>query len=224
MNLLEEVRTYIAQILLPKTKAKDTAEFREFLKKGIIVTRNVDIYLHKPVTDPNWKSGMPIPKEFIVDERHVHNDVVDAGEVLIAELLAHKFANNEATLTIPHLDGLQYITVGTGVVAVNQDDVNLGTPGTGANVSKAATTTFIGTSGDNEFKITTTYANGDANGGGTLAITEAGIFVDDSIADAPTTEDDITNRMFNRVVFAVLSKTSSFQLTIQWLIKIGTIS
>ena len=224
MNLLEEVRTYIAKILLPKTKAKTTAEFREYLKKGFVITRNVDIILHKPVTDPNWKSWMPVPKELIVDSRHVHNDVVDAGEVLIAELLAHKFANNEATLTIPHLDGLQYITVGTGVVAVSQNDVNLGTPGTGSNVSKAATTTFVGTSGDNEFKISTTYDTGDANGAGTLAITEAGIFVDDSIVDAPTTEDDITNRMFNRAVFAVLSKTSGFQLTIQWLIKIGTLT
>ena len=99
---------------------------------------NVNLYLHKPLPDKKYKSI----KDKIADilrldllEQHVqvHNDVVDAGEIWIAELLANK-ANTDAALPSWLASGLQgsggdqaVIAVGTGGIATDQNDVDLTT-------------------------------------------------------------------------------------------------
>ena len=82
----------------------------------------------------------------------------------------------------------------------------------------AKTTTFSGSGANNKFIVSTTFATGVANG----ALTEAGIFAGSNMTGI--SEVSTTNRMFNRTTFAVINKSSSFQLTIQWTIEIGALT
>jgi hypothetical protein len=124
--------------------------------------------------------------------------------------------------------GLRYIVVGTGSTAVTQADLVIETPITDANGGvKKSTVTYVGTGLDNKFKISGFYDTGDAyQPGDPNSLREAGIFCsnpDASTGNAPTTRDDKDNRMFNRTVYPVISKSSSVQLTIQWTVEVGTV-
>ncbi len=156
----------------------------------------------------------------IVQFEHVPNTVVDAGEIWMAELLAHKYAADETTLGTPLLDGLQYIAVGTdgNGTAVTQDDVSLGTKAT--TNSCIAATTDIDTTDKNKFLVSATFGSADGNGN----LREAGIFADDIDTTEPTTETYKTNRMFNRTTFGTIAKTTNFDLTLEWTITVGTLT
>lgn len=204
-----------------------------FLKKkekGLVISRNVNIYLHKPLKNKEqYKNSEETIKalkeqELIVQHEFIANDVVDGGEIWIAELLAGRdTAGTPLVYTAGNLGlGLQYIAVGTSSVAVTQNDFKLGTLATGTNNSKPATTSFIGAGANNKFTVSVTFLTTEANDASPLR--EAGIFSDDQDVSVPTSETDVANRMFNRTVFSAITKTTDFELTIQWTIEIGALT
>ena len=192
------------------------------ISKGITIFRNVDIFLHKPLPESFHEISQKKLDEagLLVDVRQIHNDVVDAGEIWIAELLAQKFTDDSA-IASPINGGLQYIATGTSSVAVTQNDYKLGSH----LFSKAATVSF-NAGANNKFTVSVTFTTSESNG----ALTEAGIFAavqtgtGASPTGAPTGETDKSNRMFNRTVFPVITKTTDFELTIQWTIEIGSLT
>lgn len=197
--------------------------------KGFQIKRNVNIYLHKPVSKLLREALSPSELvqhlqlyDKIVDHQFVSNDVVDAGEIWIAELLAQRYVSTDGVIGTPLSGALQFIAVGIGVTAVTQNDIKL----VDHLFSKASTTTFVGGGADNKFLVSVTFTTGEANG----ALTEAGIFAliqtgtGGSPTGVPTAEDSINNRIFNRTVFSVINKTSDFQLTIQWTIEVGALT
>jgi hypothetical protein len=201
--------------------------FYEKIKKGFVITRNVNLYLHKPLAN---KDRYQTPESFvqalkdqdlIVQHEFVPNDVVDAGEIWIAELLADLHVDDSA-LTTPMKDGLQHIAIGTGSVAVTQNDFDLGTPIAQANASKATTNSF-NAGANNKFTVSATFLTTEPTGQ-PYSLREAGIFAMNRNTTAPTSETQKTNRMFNRTVFSVITKTTDFELTIQWTIEIGALT
>lgn len=198
-------------------------EFNESVNiKGFSITRNVDIYLHKPLPKKEYKSVNDKIKDIhdlglLKQHVHVANDVVDGGEIWITELLAGREAGG-STLSYGAGTlgwGLQYIMVGTGGIATVQTDDELVTF---LSPAKAATTAFDA-GANNKFTVSCTFAEGEANGG----LIEAGIF-SNSTPTSGLTATSTNNRMFNRTFFTVINKSASFELTVKWTITIGTIA
>ncbi len=198
-------------------------------KFDMIKINAVDVYLHKPVKDKSLhKKPIQLLEhlkklKLIEQESHVYNTVVDAGEIWIAELLAG-VAIDDSVLIYGAGElgwGLQYIAVGTGSIAVTQNDFKLGTLAIGTNNCKPTTNSF-NAGANNKFTISVTFLTTEANDASPLR--EAGIFSDDCDTAVPTSETDEANRMFNRTVFAAITKTTDFELTIQWTIEIGALT
>lgn len=206
------------------------------LLEALDISTNVHLVLHKPYLDENGKEARPpnidaIRKRgLIVEERHVHNAVVDAGEIWMAELLSQLYALDDAALGSPLNGGLQICAVGDGLqdgtaTAVTQNDTDLESwvdtnsdPGAGENFVK----TFISYP-DNKFSVQVIFltTEGNTHTGG---LVEAGLFAVDPNITPPTTETQKTNRMLNRTVFAPIDKNSSFQFTLEWTIEIGALT
>lgn len=153
----------------------------------------------------------------VVEERHLKNTIVDAGEIWVAELLAgEQYDNTVLTYSGGELGyGLQYVQVG--------EDTSATTQGMYALQDQTAITTAY-TAVDNDVdspgnKIVSRGTYSTAIGNGTL--TEAGLF---SNTGAPSSSTDTTSRMFNRSTFPSISKDTSFSLTLQWTITIGTVA
>ncbi len=152
----------------------------------------------------------------IVEERHTPNDVIDGGEIWIAELLGGEdYSGVQLTYSAGNLGyGLQYTQVGIDGTATTQGMFDLENKST-------ITTNYVTTENDvsspgNVIVATSTFSTGIGNG----ALQEAGLF---SNSGDPASATDTTKRMFNRVNFATINKTTSFQLTFQWTITIGTV-
>lgn len=152
----------------------------------------------------------------IVDERHTPNDIVDGGEIWIAELLAGEAYDGSAlTYSAGQLGhGLQYTHIG--------EDGSATTQGMFAMQDTTSVTTFYSSTtndvDDNGNKVicTSTYTTADGIGD----LQEAGLQCSTNYA---TSKTDEANRMFNRVNFATIGKTTDFSLTLQWTITIGTV-
>lgn len=198
-------------------------------KFDLIKINSVDVYLHKPVKDKSLhKKPMQLLEhlrklKLIEQESHVYNTVVDAGEIWIAELLAGRDTGDTPLVyTAGNLGlGFQYIAVGISAAAVTQNDFKLGTLATGTNNCKPSATLF-NAGANNKFTVSVTFLTTEANDASPLR--EAGIFSDDCDTAEPTSETATANRMFNRTVFAAITKTSDFELTIQWTIEIGALT
>ena len=198
------------------------------------ISTNVHIVLHKPYLDDNGKEIKPpsiqavIDRGLVVEERLVHNEVVDAGEIWMAELLAQRYAVDDAAFDGQNIDaGLQICAVGDGLqngtaTAVTQNDVDLESfvvaDSGGANYVNA-----FDQSQTNKFSVTVTFLTSEGNGH-TGGLVEAGIFAVDPNATPPTTETQKTNRMFNRTLFTAIQKNSSFQFTLEWTVEIGALT
>lgn len=196
---------------------------------NLIKINSVDVYLHKPVEDKALhKKPIQLLEhlkklKLIEQEEHVYNIVKDAGEIWIAELLAGK-ATDDSVLIYGAGQlgwGLQYIAVGTGSGAGDQNDFKLQTLAIGTNNCKPSTNSF-NAGANNKFTVSVTFLTTEANDASPLR--EAGIFLDDCDTTEPTSETDEGNRMFNRTVFAAITKTTDFELTIQWTIEIGSLT
>lgn len=210
-------------------------------KSKYVTEVNVDFYLHKPLPKKDYKSVKEkindiYNLDLLEEHQQVHNDVVDAGEIWITELLANR-GNTGAALPSWLVNGLRgsspvaasdraVIAVGTGGIATAQNDFKL----TLWKDEVECETVFDGTD-KNKIVVSGTFATGQGNG----ALIEAGIFArrcdanddgtKDQEPDATDKELDVTiNRMFNRSFFSVITKTSSFELTIQWTITIGVLT
>lgn len=191
----------------------------KMLLKFLEMSAEVDIYLHEPI--PKLKPFERIPEIKISEARHAFNDVVDGGEIWIAELLSQLY-NTGAAIGTPLSGGLQHIAVGTGSTGVDQIDFDLAIPIAQANASKSATNAF-NAGADNKFTCSATFLTTEPTGQ-PYSLVEAGIFAMNRNTTPPTASDGITNRMFNRTVFSTITKDSNFELTIQWTIQIGTIA
>lgn len=229
---IRRLRLELSEILKPKDESisprkidKDVMdEYRSyFYIEGI-----VDLILHDPLSKPQSVHDS-IPESLIQTWRHLPNTVVDAGEIWMAELLAHTYKQDDATLGGVLLDGVggtsSDVAVGTGSVGVTQTDLDLGTPVTDAVGGLQPTaTTFIGTDKANKFKVSGFYDVGDASNPDPTLLREAALFATNRESVAPGPKDKKTQRMFNRTVFAVISKSATTQLTIQWTIEIGSVA
>ena len=159
----------------------------------------------------------------VIEERHVHNTIVDGGEIWVAEMLAGEdYANNALSYAAGELGyGVQWFQVGTDPSATVQTDYNVDTSGltsTGAGHSYAVA---VGTadivSPGNEIVLEATFGTESALGD----ICECGLF---SSSGVPTSSTDTASRMFSRVNFATISKTTAIELGFEWHITIGTVS
>jgi len=152
----------------------------------------------------------------IVEERHTPNDVIDGGEIWIAELLAgEEYGGAGLTYSAGNLGhGLQYTQIGIDGAATTQGMFDLESK-SGITTNYETTENDVSTPG-NVIVATSTFSTGIGNG----ALQEAGLF-SNSGDPASSTATDV--RMFNRVNFATINKSTSFQLTFQWTITIGTV-
>ena len=159
----------------------------------------------------------------ILDERHIENTVVDGGEIWVAELLSGK-EYGDPTLSYGAGElgwGIQYLQVGSSTGATLQTDYNVDTSG----ITGAANSYYTQiTSGDkdiispgNEMVLTASFATNEGLGN----ISEAGLF---SSSGVPTSSTDTSSRMFSRVNFATITKTTSITLTFEWHITVGTVT
>lgn len=169
----------------------------------------LDLFLQDPVT-----------KE-VIEERHTPNDIVDGGEIWIAELLAQEdYSGTPLVYSLGGLGyGIQYNHVGIGGAATTQGMYKMqNTSGITTNYYQSCTGSRDVSSPGHIVIATATYGVSDGNG----ALQEAGLF--SSSAMPNTSGGTATNsRMFNRVNFATINKTDAFQLTFQWTITIGTV-
>lgn len=218
-DIIQSIRKLAYQQSLRGRHVDEDIKNKELLK-FLEMSSEVDIYLHEPKygrREP-WKR---IPEIEIQEARHSFNDVVDAGEIWIAELLSQLYVGGTAIGT-PLSGGLQYIAVGTGNTAVGQNDFDLATPIAQANAAKAATNAF-NAGANNKFTCSATFLTTEPTGE-PYSLVEAGIFAANRNTSAPASEIATNNRMFNRTVFSTITKDSNFELTIQWTIQIGTLS
>ena len=172
----------------------------------------LDVYMTEP------KTGR------IVEERHVKNDIVDGGEIWIAELLAgEELAGSQVSYDTGELGyGLQYVQVGSDGTQSAQTFFSMqSTSGiTGDSNTYWSQITAGGmdvASPGNEIVARGTFVQGEGNG----ALQEAGLF---SNSTEPGSSTDTVSRMFNRTTFATINKSSSFELTFQWTITIGSVA
>jgi len=157
----------------------------------------------------------------VVEERHIKNDIVDSGEIWIAELLANEYLDDSAMDQGAGAigNGLQYIHIGTSSSPTTQGMFNL-------QGYTGITTYYVSCTGSrdvqspgNKIVATGTYATDVGNG----TLHEAGLF-STSIGTDISTMTSHTGRMFNRTTFATITKTTDFSLTLQWTITIGSVS
>lgn len=172
----------------------------------------LDIYMTEP------KTGK------VVEERHIKNDIVDGGEIWIAELLAGEdLAGVGLVYTAGELGaGLQYVQIGTSGAATTQGMFSMqNTSGiTGSANSYYTQITAPGmdvASPGNQIVARGTFTTDEGNG----ALQEAGLFSDST---EPGSKTDTASRMFNRTTFATINKSTSFELTFQWTVTIGTVA
>lgn len=194
-----------------------------------IIKRKLNIYLHKPVRQKllnkfniNELVDYLKKNDLISEERYVPNDVHDSGEIWLAELLAQKYTDDTA-IGAPLSGGLQFIAVGTSNAAIDQNHYDLQGAIAQTDASKAATNLFAGASGNNKFTCSATFADIEP-AGLPYTLYEAGIFAKDRNGFTPGSEFATNNRMFNRTIFSLITKTDAFQLTLQWTIEIGSLS
>ena len=171
----------------------------------------VDIYMTEP------KTGK------VVEERHIKNDIVDGGEIWIAELLAGEdLSGSTLSYAAGKLGfGLQYVQVGSDGTQSAQTYYKMqSTSGiTGSANSYWSQITAPGmdvASPGNQIVARGTFVTAEGNG----ALQEAGLF---SNSTEPGSITDTASRMFNRTTFATINKSVSFELTFQWTITIGTV-
>ncbi|MHA2274116.1 MAG: hypothetical protein ACXAC2_00010 [Candidatus Kariarchaeaceae archaeon] len=229
---IRKLRLDLVEVLRPKDEPlpqrKIDAELMKEFQNLFYIKGQVDLFLHDPLlnSQPSYKE---IPESLIQKFVHVPNTVVNGGEVWLAELIAHKYVLDDATLASVLLDGVgganSDVAVGTGSTAVTQADVDIETAISDANGGlQTTTTTFVGTSLDNKFQVsgfydtTDAYLPGDPN-----SLREAGLFATNRETVTCSTRTQKTNRMFNRTVYPVISKSDLVQLTIQWTVEVGTV-
>ena len=162
------------------------------------------------------KAGI-ISERHLQEHRYIPNTVVDGGEIWITELLGGEDTGGTTLLYASAGDlglGLQYISVGesgTGTTSGTYELLAIVT----TNPTIVVDNDIKDTPNFNELVVTATFGTNDGNG----SLLEAGIF---SGTTAPGSKTDTTSRMFNRTTFGQITKTTSFDLTLQWTIKIGT--
>ncbi len=172
----------------------------------------LDIYMTEP------KTGK------VVEERHIKNDIVDGGEIWIAELLAGEdLAGIQLSYATGELGyGLQYVHVGSDGTQSSETYYKMqSTSGiTGSSNSYWSQITAGGmdvASPGNEIVARGTFPTTEGNG----TLQEAGLF---SNSTEPGSSTDTSSRMFNRTTFATINKSVSFELTFQWTVTIGTVA
>lgn len=172
---------------------------------GVPIFGRLDLFLQDPITKK------------VIDERHTPNDIVDGGEIWIAELLGgEEYGGTTLTYSAGNLGwGLQYNQVGVGGAATTQGMFGMQSTSGITGTVYQATANDVASPG-NEVISTATYSTSNGNG----ALQEAGLF---SSSALPVSTTDTSSRMLNRVNFATINKTDSFQLTFQWTITIGTV-
>lgn len=159
----------------------------------------------------------------IIEERHVKNTIVDGGEIWVAELLTGQdYGDNPLVYSAGNLGwGIQYCQVGTVGGATTQGDFKVTTSGVTGNyyvsvgTGDSAVKDII--SPGNEMVITSSFATNEGNG----SLQEAGLF---SNSGVPSSKTDTSNRMFNRVNFATISKDTTFTLGFEWHTTIGSVT
>ena len=160
----------------------------------------------------------PMTKE-VIEERHTPNDIVDAGEIWIAELLAkEEYGGSALSFGAGELGwGIQYTHVGTVGDATLQTMYAMQGSTSGITTNYYETTVNDVSSPGHKVVSVSTYTTAHGNG----ALREAGLFSNDTY---PQSSTDTVSRMFNRVNFATINKTDAFQLTLQWTIQIGSVA
>ena len=134
----------------------------------------------------------------VVYERTHPNRIVKAGRQLVAELFTGVAAGSPPS-KVTHMG------VGTGAVAVNDDQNALASPRAPRNPITSVTNSDVTESGVKRVKasLQTVFDFDQANGPDPLR--EAGIF---TAATGGT--------MYNRVVFDAVTKSDTFKLTLIW--------
>lgn len=153
----------------------------------------------------------------VAERRHIENTVVDAGEIWVAELLAGEDSSGTALSygagELGH--GLQYIQVGTDETATTQGMFKMqATAMTSGNNYTSISTESVAT---NVITVSGKFVEADGN----AVLNEAGLF---SNSGDPSSSTDTSCRMFNRTTFPDITKTTFFQLTLQWTITIGSVA
>lgn len=164
-----------------------------------------------------WKTDLEGRSKKI---RHIKNNIVDGGEIWVAEMLAGEQSNNTIlSYGAGELGwGLQNVQIGWGTASPATNDYSLQSVG-------GITMTYTDLDNDvdtpyNKIISRGTYSTEEAIS--TTDLTEAGLFSNTSI---PGSSTDTSSRMFNRTTFGGISKTSgsTFALTLQWTITIGVV-
>jgi len=159
-------------------------------------------------------------RDEIVQEIHTPNTVVDGGEILIAELLGGEdlAGNPLAYATTGDLGkGLQFCQVGANGDASTQGMYGMQDT-SGITTNNYTTITVDITSPGNIITAAAQFTYGDGNHA--TGLREAGLFTNSS---DPASKTDTSSRMFNRVNFATINKNTTYQLTFNWTITIGTV-
>lgn len=156
----------------------------------------------------------------VIEERHTKNTIVDGGEIWVAELLTgEEYGDTVLTYGAGQLGwGIQYCQVGTDGSATVETSFKVDTTSITGNWYKQMT------GGDkdiispgNEMVLTASFATDEGNGN----LQESGLF---SNSGVPTSKTDTSSRMFNRVNFATISKDTTFTLTFEWHVTIGSVT
>lgn len=192
--------------------ADPTIELHELIPKHFLKGQ-VEIWMY----EPNKERGRgDIPERFVQQHRFIPNSVVDAGEIWIAEFLAGETVAGAALdYTADGLGlGLQYCSIGTTDVSTTAGTYDLQAIGNTAP-TVGVVNAIKADPNENELVVTATFT-GATEGD----LFEAGLF---SNSSRPGSKTSTTSRMLNRTTFGQISKTSGFNITFQWTIKIGTI-
>ncbi len=164
-----------------------------------------------------WKTDLVGKIEKIA---HIKNDIVDGGEIWVAELLAgEEYGGSTLSYSAGELGyGLQYSHIGYGTNPTTQGMYSLQSV-SGITTNTVTVDNDVDTPG-NKIISRGTYATDEAISNTDL--TEAGVF---SSSATPSSSTDTASRMFNRTTFPPISKdtTSDYSLTLQWTITIGTV-
>lgn len=156
----------------------------------------------------------------VIEERHTKNTIVDGGEIWVAELLTgEEYGDTVLTYGAGELGwGIQYCQVGTDGSATQETSFKVDTTSITGDWYKQMT------GGDrniispgNEMVLTASFTGGEGNGD----LRESGLF---SNSGVPTSKTDTSSRMFNRVNFATISKDTTFTLTFEWHVTIGSVT
>jgi len=128
----------------------------------------------------------------VIGERLIKNLIVTAGKAESAQLIGYNLGGT----------AFRYLAYGTGVGAAAAGDTTLGTETDREEATVTNETTAV-TNDSAKFSYTFTI-------GGTLAITEAGIFNDVSAGD-----------LLARQVFSALNLVATDELTFNWTVQVS---